>query len=73
MMQTLSEHQLLDGLLSLGSILLVGRGTAEVAKRFGQPEVLGELIGGFLIGPSIIGAIFPGVYQQRPRHNEAKR
>ncbi|MDR3613398.1 MAG: cation:proton antiporter [Candidatus Obscuribacterales bacterium] len=61
-MHTLSEHQLLNGLLSLGSILLVGRGMAEVAKRFGQPEVLGELIGGFLIGPSIIGAMLPELH-----------
>ncbi|MFN1222387.1 hypothetical protein ACKYQE_13945, partial [Enterococcus faecium] len=47
---------------SLSSILLVGRGTAEIAKRFNQPEVLGELLGGFLIGPSIIGALFPELH-----------
>ncbi len=46
----------------MASILLIGRGTAEVARRFAQPEVLGELIGGFLIGPSLLGAVFPSVY-----------
>jgi Kef-type K+ transport system membrane component KefB/nucleotide-binding universal stress UspA family protein len=64
LMQSLSEHQLLTGLLSMASMLLIGRGTAEVARRWGQPEVLGELIGGFLIGPSLLGALFPGIYHQ---------
>ena len=61
-MQTLSEHQLLNGLVAISSILLFGRGTAEIAKRFNQPEVLGELIGGFILGPSVLGVIFPGLY-----------
>ena len=46
----------------MASMLLIGRGTAEIARRFKQPEVLGELIGGFVIGPSVLGALFPGVY-----------
>ncbi|HET9110049.1 MAG TPA: cation:proton antiporter, partial [Ktedonobacterales bacterium] len=62
-MQSLSEQQLLFALLGIAAILLVGRGVAELARRIGQPEVLGELLGGVLLGPSVFGAIFPGAYR----------
>ena len=62
-MQTLSEQQLLFALLGTATILLVGRGVAELARRVGQPEVLGELLGGVLLGPSVFGALAPGVYR----------
>ncbi len=62
-MKTMSEHELLVGLMALAAILLVGRGTAECAKRMGQPEVLGELFGGILLGPSVLGAFFPHIYR----------
>ena len=38
-------------------VLLAARGTAELSRRLGQPEVLGELLGGFIIGPSVLGAV----------------
>ena len=62
-MQGLSEHQLLSGLFALALILLVGRGMAEVSRRLGQPEVLGELLGGVLLGPSVIGFLLPSFYK----------
>ena len=63
-MPGISEEQLLGSLFAIGIILLVGRGMAECARRFGQPEVLGELIGGFVLGPSVVGAIAPGFYHR---------
>lgn len=60
-MNGLSEEQLLIGLIAIVVILVVGRGSAEIARRFNQAEVLGELFGGFLIGPSVFGALFPTV------------
>lgn len=62
-MQALTEHQLLTGLLALSAIILTGRGTAEIARRFHQPEVLGELLGGVILGPSILGALVPRAHQ----------
>ncbi len=62
MAKGLTEDQLLLGLLALAVILVIGRGSAEIARRFGQAEVLGELLGGFLIGPSILGALLPSGY-----------
>lgn len=58
----MSEHELLVGLVALAAILLIGRGTAECARRMGQPEVLGELLGGIILGPSVLGALFPVLY-----------
>jgi hypothetical protein len=42
----LSETQLLVALLALGVILVFARGAGELARRIGQPEVLGEFFAG---------------------------
>ena len=43
----------------LGLLLLVGRLMGEVALRLGQPAVMGQLVGGLLFGPSVLGLIWP--------------
>lgn len=63
-MHSLSEQQLLLGLLALGVILLLARACGELARRADQPEVLGELFAGFVLGPSIFGAIAPTLYHR---------
>ena len=44
----------------LGLLLLVGRLTGEAAQRIGQPPLMGQLIGGLILGPSLLGLIWPG-------------
>lgn len=44
--------------LTIIAILIGAKVLGEVAERFGQPAVLGELIAGVLIGPSVL-AILP--------------
>src|ERR1700680_3001285 len=44
---------------ALGLWLLVGRLMGEPAQRLGQPAVMGQLIGGLLLGPSVLGLIWP--------------
>ncbi len=61
-MHGFSEHQLLGAFLAIAVVLLVTRSMAELSRRLGQPEVLGELLGGFLIGPSVLGALFPHAF-----------
>jgi Kef-type K+ transport system membrane component KefB/nucleotide-binding universal stress UspA family protein len=43
----------------LGLLLLVGRLMGEAAQRMGQPAVMGQLIGGLMLGPSFFGLIWP--------------
>src|SRR5580693_2579069 len=43
----------------LGLLLFVGRLMGEAAQRLGQPTVMGQLIGGLLLGPSVLGLIWP--------------
>ncbi len=62
-MHGLTEDQLLLSFLAIAILLFAARATAEMARRLGQPEVLGELLGGFLIGPSVLGALFPAAYR----------
>ena len=43
----------------LGLLLFVGRLMGEAAQRLGQPTVMGQLIGGLLLGPSMLGLLWP--------------
>ncbi|QND61483.1 universal stress protein [Mesorhizobium huakuii] len=40
-------------------LLLVGRGLGELLQRYGQPAIMGQLIGGILLGPSLFGWLWP--------------
>lgn len=46
-------------LLSLAIILVAAKALGEAAERLGQPAVLGELLAGVLIGPSLLGLVDP--------------
>ncbi len=49
-------------LLSMAVIVLVARATGSAFERWlGQPAVMGEIVAGILLGPSVLGAIAPGV------------
>jgi Kef-type K+ transport system membrane component KefB len=45
--------------LFLAIILIAARLLSEVVARFGVPSVIGELIAGLLIGPSLLGWVSP--------------
>ena len=62
-METLTSHNITVMFLSLGILLCVARGLGELAQRFHQPAVLGELIAGVLLGPTVLGTLAPGVSQ----------
>ncbi len=54
-----SESAIAIFIAELGLLLLVGRIMGEVAQRIGQPPVMGQLIGGILLGPSALGLLWP--------------
>jgi len=60
--QPLSEHQLLVFWVQLLVLVLVARGLGSLVRRVGQPAVVGELAAGVLLGPSVLGALAPGVW-----------
>lgn len=46
-------------LLILAVILIVAKAAGELMERIGQPAVLGEMIGGLILGPSLLGIVRP--------------
>lgn len=51
-------------LLSLAVLLGVARLLGEIAKRFGQPTVLGEILAGVILGATVLGNFAPDLYQK---------
>jgi len=49
-------------LLALVVIILCARGLGSVFSRFSQPPVIGEMIAGILLGPSLLGRIAPTAF-----------
>jgi Kef-type K+ transport system membrane component KefB len=45
--------------LQLAAILIFARVGAELATRFGAPSVIGELVAGIVLGPSLLGWLEP--------------
>src|ERR1041385_761749 len=50
--------------LQMFFILAVCRGVGWFARKLGQPQVVGEMIAGVLIGPSLLGLILPTFQKQ---------
>src|SRR5436309_10164135 len=50
--------------LQMFVILAVCRVVGTLARRIAQPQVVGEMIAGVLLGPSLFGLFFPGLQKQ---------
>ena len=46
-------------LAQLITLMVVGRLLGEVMNRIGQPSVMGMLLGGIVLGPSLLGVLWP--------------
>ncbi len=46
-------------LLQISAVVLVTLSCAWIAGKLGQARVVGEIIGGILLGPSLLGRLFP--------------
>lgn len=49
-------------ILSMGVILLTARALGWIFHRIGQPRVVGEMTAGIILGPSLLGRLFPGAF-----------
>jgi Kef-type K+ transport system membrane component KefB len=48
--------------LALAAVIAAGRLLAVVCRSVGQPVVVGEVIAGILLGPSLLGLVWPAAY-----------
>lgn len=55
------EHPLALLLMQIITIIVVARIFGWICKKIGQPTVIGEIIAGILLGPSLLGLHFPEV------------
>jgi len=48
-------------IMQIGTILLVSGVMGRICKRFHQPRVIGEMLAGILLGPSLLGWVAPWI------------
>lgn len=56
-------HVLALLLLQIAIVLALARGMGLLFSRFRQPQVIGEILAGILLGPTLFGWLLPDVYQ----------
>jgi Kef-type K+ transport system membrane component KefB len=57
-----NETLLFFTLLEIAVIVAAGRASGVLARRLGQAPVVGEIIVGIVLGPSLLGWLAPGVF-----------
>ncbi|MBN7810167.1 cation:proton antiporter [Algoriphagus sp. H41] len=58
-MESLNHKEVINLLLQLATMLIMARIFAEIARKFKQPAVVGEILAGIIIGPTILGTLMP--------------
>src|SRR5919197_6747368 len=53
------HHNVLVLVIQIGVLLFTARALAELAQRFNQPAVVGEILAGIVLGPSLLSGFFP--------------
>jgi len=59
---TLDEHQVLVFLMQLALLVGAARLLGGIANKLRQPPVVGQILAGVLIGPSVLGNLYPDVF-----------
>lgn len=55
------HEDVLHLIVMVAVLLAAARGLGEISQRLGQPTVVGEILAGVLLGPSVLGAFAPAV------------
>lgn len=58
-MPKLTHHEVISLLIAFSVLLLAGRLIGELFRKIKQPIVIGEILAGILLGPTILGTIKP--------------
>lgn len=56
-----SHHDVLVLVVQIAVLLFTARALGEIAQRLGQPSVVGEILAGIVLGPSLLSSLFPVV------------
>lgn len=57
-----SETLLIFVLLQLVVIIVAARSAGNIARNLGQPRAVGEIVAGLALGPSLLGYLFPDLF-----------
>ncbi len=58
----MTEHNLLVFLVQVLVLLVLARSAGEVLRHFGQAPIVGEILVGVLLGPTLLGRAFPELH-----------
>jgi Kef-type K+ transport system membrane component KefB len=58
-----AETLLVPVLVQLAVVLVAARAAGVAARRMGQPTVVGEILAGLLLGPSLFGWVWPDAFR----------
>lgn len=63
MVSKLSSDEVLSFLIIVSVILITARVLGEVFRKFKQPAVIGEILAGIILGPSLLGTLNPHLFE----------
>ncbi|HEY2646862.1 MAG TPA: cation:proton antiporter, partial [Candidatus Acidoferrales bacterium] len=61
-MPHLTQHEVMTMFLALAALLGTAKLAGELTQKLGQPSVLGEILAGILLGPTVLGHFRPQTY-----------
>ncbi len=62
-MKNIFHNDLIILLFCIGSILLLARIFAEIAKKMKMPGIMGEIVLGIIVGPTVFGTLNPELFE----------
>ncbi len=62
-MEKLTPAEITTLLVGFALMLAVARAFGEIFNHFRQPAIVGEILAGILLGPTVFGALFPGTFE----------
>ena len=63
MVSKLSSSEIIHFLIILLVILIPARVLGEVCRRYKLPAIIGEIVAGIIVGPTLLGAFFPPLFK----------